>query len=950
MFFVFDTETSGLPRGRDPKKVANYDSARLVSVSWRVLDSGMGLVLQKDKLVRPVGFYVSPESTAIHGITHDYAISHGEPVVNVLKELHEDLCKCKVLVAHNISFDIGIVQSEAYRSDYVALATVFDNLEKYCTMEQGKKLLQLRKRPKLAELHKLLYEQDITNAHSAEYDTYYCARCFEALSKLSKNKKRRATNDLQLTEQQQSVIDASPCSTTLVIACAGSGKTTTIVHRIKKLIEQVPEDAIMLTTFTRDAANDMERKLCDVLSKVTHNVSIGTIDSLALRFVKEHAPEQLASGTHSVAQYAPLFLKFLKTSNGKAFICNYKHLLVDEFQDINEVQYEIIKEFHKNGVGLTAVGDDAQNIYSFRGSDIKYTLRFKDYFPGAQVIKLTTNFRSTPDIVSLANASIEMNEVQIPKAMNAISVEDATKPSVHYFEQPTKQYEFIKDEIQNLQASKKIKLEDIAILCPQNVFLFQMEEVLTKHGIPNVLLDGARDNRTTSRPGHVCLTTIHKAKGLEWHTVFLIMMNDTLFPPNKGASEVVESRRLFYVGVTRAKARLVITYTKFKGSTCVSRFVSELADQDVLQFQNMPADCFTQAADEIGAAKHAWASKIARHLVNRVDTFPSPKQILRLSATNYAYPQFVVQHDICQDFEIFLAVLAARMVAERTGTKFVFPPATQALSAVKLDFKENLVYQRYKRAIADAAPLIRPMMHDFYAHANALVKAVARASPIGVAGGDIGMLLVVLRKIAKMSKANALDVDKVPVFTDRFLPKDFEANMRDSLQNVCDASKSWKDVMADVWELAKCQRIVRDHRRRLLYKDIPINHVLQCTDMFANIESIVDSIVDLFHDPNAQAPTIREDNSVTLHDGTVVMGEIDVLFNNTDGKKSGVLFKCSLEDKIAAEHLLEMQLVCKNDVSQCAIVNVLLGTCHIFSAPASSLSVGVAPQRGGHIP
>jgi DNA helicase-2/ATP-dependent DNA helicase PcrA len=97
----------------------------------------------------------------------------------------------------------------------------------------------------------------------------------------------------------------------------------------------------------------------------------------------------------------------------------FQYFLIDEFQDINKVQYELIKLLSAKSKNICAVGDDDQSIYSFRGSDPKYLLQFEKDFPNGQIVILNENYRSTHEIVSTANRVIEKNKKRRPKKMNA---------------------------------------------------------------------------------------------------------------------------------------------------------------------------------------------------------------------------------------------------------------------------------------------------------------------------------------------------------------------------------------------------------------------------------------------------------------------------------------------------------------------------------------------------
>ena len=151
----------------------------------------------------------------------------------------------------------------------------------------------------------------------------------------------------------------------------------------------------------------------------------GTIDALSKYFVCNSK----STGLKHVGEYSLEFLDKLRAN--PSIIGSFKFLFVDEFQDINSTQFKIIQEFYKNGVTIFGVGDDAQNIYSFRGSDVTYMLSFKDHFPDSKQFFLTTNFRSTEPIVAMANACMDCQASKIPKTMVAYNTNPATNPAQH---------------------------------------------------------------------------------------------------------------------------------------------------------------------------------------------------------------------------------------------------------------------------------------------------------------------------------------------------------------------------------------------------------------------------------------------------------------------------------------------------------------------------------------
>ena len=187
MYFVFDTETSGLPKGRNPCFSDNdaYSSCRIVSIAWIVIDKDFNIENKGYFVVKPSpGCVISPGSIAIHGITNEKAHATGYSFSDVSKMMQNDLERCDTLVAHNISFDFGVLLHEFHQVQSNKLVHQMFMMKRVCTMMDGKKLLGVKKWPKLIELYAALFDgAQIQNAHNAMVDTEACADCFIKMNK-----------------------------------------------------------------------------------------------------------------------------------------------------------------------------------------------------------------------------------------------------------------------------------------------------------------------------------------------------------------------------------------------------------------------------------------------------------------------------------------------------------------------------------------------------------------------------------------------------------------------------------------------------------------------------------------------------------------------------------------------------------------------------------------------
>ena len=169
---------------------------------------------------------------------------------------------------------------------------------------------------------------------------------------------------------------------------------------------------------------------------------------------------------------------------------SYDHVLVDEYQDTNKLQGEIVDGMAKAKRNVTVVGDDAQAIYSFRGASFENILGFPERYPDAQTHRLTRNYRSTPEILALANASIAKNERQFPKELSA-SRDAGPMPAVVALADIPDQASFVGQRILEWHDEGE-KLSDVAVLYRAHYQALELQIELTRRGIPYEIRSGTR--------------------------------------------------------------------------------------------------------------------------------------------------------------------------------------------------------------------------------------------------------------------------------------------------------------------------------------------------------------------------------------------------------------------------------------------------------------------------
>lgn len=166
----------------------------------------------------------------------------------------------------------------------------------------------------------------------------------------------------------------------------------------------------------------------------------------------------------------------------------YQYILIDEFQDINRVQFEIIKTIVGDGRGLFVVGDDDQSIYQFRGAKPEFLLGFKEHFPNTKQIFLEVNYRSTKDILNCSLALIEGNKARFHKKLTTPNPK-GTLPEIIQCKDGVEEAKWIIQRIGALKG-QGIPLGEVAIIYRTNIQVRSVVESLLMANMPFCLRDG----------------------------------------------------------------------------------------------------------------------------------------------------------------------------------------------------------------------------------------------------------------------------------------------------------------------------------------------------------------------------------------------------------------------------------------------------------------------------
>tara|TARA_A100001015_G_scaffold109178_1_gene121163 strand:- start:6739 stop:9549 length:2811 start_codon:yes stop_codon:yes gene_type:complete len=181
-----------------------------------------------------------------------------------------------------------------------------------------------------------------------------------------------------------------------------------------------------------------------------------------------------------------LFANFLKTKKSEDFINEIDYIFFDEYQDVNPIQNYILSRF-KEKCNIMVVGDDAQSIYKFRGSDIKYIWNFTEDYKPSKTYFLEANYRSTQQVVNFSQEIIKNNHNQFKKEVKSAEDRKGTKPHVLAFNDSNNvdQYRWIAEDIKN-RNKNGVSYKDIVILARKNSLLDKIEYQLLSHKIPTI--------------------------------------------------------------------------------------------------------------------------------------------------------------------------------------------------------------------------------------------------------------------------------------------------------------------------------------------------------------------------------------------------------------------------------------------------------------------------------
>jgi DNA helicase-2/ATP-dependent DNA helicase PcrA len=326
---------------------------------------------------------------------------------------------------------------------------------------------------------------------------------------------------------------------------------------------------------------------------------------------------------------------------------SYRYIMVDEYQDTNRIQADILYHLAGSHHNLMVVGDDSQSIYAFRGANFKNIMEFPQRFPGARVIALEENYRSTQPILDLTNAVIRRAKEKYTKNLFTRRGGGA-RPIMIEAEDEAAQSRCVVARIQNLQR-EGVALDDICVLFRAGFHSFDLEIELSRIGIPFIKVGGFKFVESAHIKdvlAHLRVMT-NPVDRISWYRI-LLLLEQVGAKTARNIYEAVVAEKAGYTGLLTAKLSL-------RKSESLERLKSLFAYLDSRRM----------SVAEMGAAVIAYYTPI---LQNRFDDHPKRTKDL---------DQLLEIMERYQDIKQFLADMALEPPNTNLDDTFAVDPSEQ---------------------------------------------------------------------------------------------------------------------------------------------------------------------------------------------------------------------------------------------------------------------------------
>ena len=664
-----------------------------------------------------------------------------------------------------------------------------------------------------------------------------------------------------LNSEQHTVVTADPFQHQRILASAGSGKTTTIAARIAWLLTNtnVTSDQIVLLTFSRNAAREMLARVRRLVGSVS--LWAGTFHALANTILRTYSDSSNSSSSLFFIDELPVrWMQWMRTDRGRKWVGRIKYIVVDEFQDINAIQWRLLETMRHIGARMIIVGDDAQNIYTWRGSSAGFLLDFHSLIPSVHDYQLRQNYRSTEAIVAVANRVMRGIPTLPWKEHMIAHKKGGVKPDVLFFWRASDEYLWLAKTL--LELRTVAPHATVAVLARNNVELYRAEEVLLQNGVRTRFLamertDGDDETHHEDAPrGVVDLATFHGSKGLEWDYTFCISLSDDTLPSKKTPNEIIGERRLFYVAVTRARQRMFLTY--HGNERCLTRFVREIGYQQ-LTYHGLARYALSEF-EVSGMAPSLqglldcldgddWQTVRSLNLLpwqENAREIPIIETRLFPNGESWKIPTWSDN----RDFECFLRLWIKRCILQLRGWRedYKDPLRERMIFTVRI-FQEDKEFWEQWREEFDG--MIRHFFQDLQRMQPADYGDVAKWSEDRGLGWTQAQIVNATSILAKLRgqlrplRFEQYSLDEFTIGPTRcVVPTEYRVEVLRSWRRLVRKDLGWRDILVDIWRLACLEQVAEGRHAGLFRVGAMIDSLQECVPFLERLESTLQTFLE----------------------------------------------------------------------------------------------------------
>jgi DNA helicase II / ATP-dependent DNA helicase PcrA len=270
-------------------------------------------------------------------------------------------------------------------------------------------------------------------------------------------------------------------ATDLMKACIGEANIDVKATRFPKA--EVVADILSMSINTHRSVPEVIAQEHDYFTELTSQIA-----DVCARYAKRKQAANVMDFDDLLALWLKLMTEHEETR--ERYQRKFQFVLVDEYQDTNKLQADLIDSLAAKHKNVMAVGDDSQSIYSWRGANFRNILDFPKRYPGTKVYKIETNYRSTPEILSVANAAIAANANQFAKELHAAKKPGA-KPVLVTCTDANEQAAFVSQRVLELREEGR-ELSEMAVLYRSHFHALELQLELTRRNIPFSITSGIR--------------------------------------------------------------------------------------------------------------------------------------------------------------------------------------------------------------------------------------------------------------------------------------------------------------------------------------------------------------------------------------------------------------------------------------------------------------------------